>query len=89
MRGCRAFGCGRLNDGGQPGGAGIGIGTGARAVEAFVVEGNHCGGNARFGIFVESQTTLASTGGRVVANTCEGDRHGIGDCGTSGLVVTG
>ena len=89
VRGCRAFGCGRLNDGGQPGGAGIGIGTGARAVEAFVVEGNHCGGNARFGLFVESQTTLASTGGRVVANTCEGNRHGIGDCGMSGLVVSG
>jgi hypothetical protein len=87
VRGCRAFGCGRLNGGNQPGGAGIGIGTGSRDVEAFLVEGNHCGGNARFGIFVESQTTRAATGGRIIANTCEANRHGIGDCGMSGLVV--
>jgi hypothetical protein len=89
VRGCRVFGCGRLNDGGHPGGAGIGVGTGARDVEAFVIDGNHCGSNARFGIFVESQTTRASIGGRIIANTCEGNRHGIGDCGMRGLVVAG
>ena len=89
VRDCRLFGCGRLNGGTQPGGAGIGIGTGARPLESFVVEGNHCAGNARFGIFVESQTTLASSGGRLVANTCEANRHGIGDAGMAGLIVLG
>jgi len=78
-----------MNDGGQPGGAGIGIGTGSRDVESFVIDGNHCAGNARFGIFVESQTTKASGGGRIVANTCEGNKHGIGDCGMGGAVIIG
>ncbi|HEU4841899.1 MAG TPA: right-handed parallel beta-helix repeat-containing protein, partial [Ilumatobacteraceae bacterium] len=89
IRDCRVVGCGRLNGGTLPGGAGIGIGTGARDVESFLVTGNHCAGNARFGIFVESQTTRASTGGRIVANTCVGNRHGIGDCGMAGTIVLG
>ena len=89
IRDCRALGCGRLNGGDLPGGAGIGIGTGARDVESFLVEGNHSAGNARFGIFVESQTTRASTGGRIVANTCVGNRHGIGDCGMAATIILG
>ena len=88
IRDCRVYGCGRLNGGNLPGGAGIGIGTGSRAIESFLIEGNHCAGNARFGIFVESQTILASTGGRIIANTCDGNRHGIGDCGMAGTVIT-
>jgi hypothetical protein len=89
VRDCRVVACGRLNGGGQPGGAGIGIGTGSRPLESFVITGNHCAGNARFGIFVEAQTSLASTGGRIIANACEQNRHGIGDAGMAGLVVAG
>ena len=89
VHGCRVVGCGRLNGGNLPGGAGIGIGTGARDVESFLIAGNHCDGNARFGIFVESQTTRASTGGRIVANACVGNRHGIGDCGMAATVILG
>lgn len=85
-----AVGCGRLNGGSNPGGAGIGIGTGVWATEALVVEGCVTRQNGRDGLFFETQTGAFTHGARVLGHVSEENtRHGIGDAGCLGLTVIG
>lgn len=91
IRDVLAKGCGRLNSGSDPGGAGIGIGTGGYWVtENLVVDGCSTHSNERAGLFFETQTGVLSEGARVInhAASYNGD-HGIGDAGCRGLVVQG
>lgn len=53
--------CGRLNNGTEYGGAGIGIGVGKMAAESYVTIGNFVFGSGRFGIFYETQTLTPAT----------------------------
>lgn len=90
IRDVTAENCGRLNNGSQPGGAGIGIGTGQWAIEATDIIGCKTRGNKLAGLFFESQTGLLPTGYRVIGHLSDGNGgHGIGDAGCRGLVVVG
>lgn len=85
-----AFGCGRLNNGDQPGGAGIGIGIGGwDGIERANVTDCIAHGNATNGIFVELQKGLwpPPRGLKILGCHCTGNRFGISDWGAEGLVV--
>ena len=90
-----AVNCGRLNDGTQHGGAGIGIGTGgfpsADGLSREPLTIAHCTAirNKRFGIFVERQSAVASIGTRIISCYAENNGIGIVDAGNAGLVVDG
>lgn len=92
IRDCVVTGNGRQNSGTQPGGAGIGIGTGGYAQMPLVIEGCTATGNGTHGIFLEHQysgTPTLSQGVRIVGCHASGNRHGISDWGVDGLVVEG
>lgn len=81
--------CGRLNNGAQPGGAGIGIGTGAWTVEDFTVIGCSAIGNKRYGIFTETQSSTFSQGARIIGCYMENNQTGFTDAGCTGLIFSG
>ena len=90
---CRAEGNGRLEEVNDPGGAGIGIGTGASSVEHSLVVGCRCVGNRTWGIFFELQKKSTprrrSVGNRVVDCYLVSNGFGVGDAGSAGLEVSG
>ncbi|BCL12322.1 hypothetical protein GCM10017556_00610 [Micromonospora sagamiensis] len=92
VEGVRVVGCGRMDNGLEMGGAGIGVGIGAwGAVERLTIA--HCSavGNATNGIFLEMQYRgePQPRGIRVVNCHAQGNRFGIADWGADGLIVTG
>ena len=87
-----AVNCGRFNGGNKPGGSGIGIGTGwlDPVFEPLTIANCHTIGNARFGIFIESQTDGAAPSGITITGcTARGNKDGIGDAGGTGAIITG
>lgn len=87
-----ATGNGRLNNGTQPGGAGIGIGIGGwGAIERTTIVNCITRGNATHGIFVELQdnTFARPRGVRILGCHAEGNTHGVSDWGADGLIVSG
>jgi hypothetical protein len=83
--------CGRLDNGLQMGGSGLGIGTGGwGAIERLTISDCTAVGNARNGIFLELQKKYwARTRGiRIVGCHAEGNRFGISDWGADGLIVS-
>lgn len=84
--------CGRLDNGEQPGGAGIGIGIGGwGTTERLTVTACTARGNGTNGIFIELQQQMwpPPRGIRITACHVEDNRFGISDWGADGLVVTG
>lgn len=84
--------CGRLDNGEQPGGAGIGIGIGGwGTTERLTVTACTARGNGTNGIFIELQQEMwpPPRGIRITACHVEDNRFGISDWGADGLVVTG
>jgi hypothetical protein len=87
---CLVKNAGLGNSGTDPGGNGIGIGTGGSASEDWTVSSCRVTGSARFGIMGETQfNTVFSTGGKILGNHVEGNQHGIVDCGMGGATITG
>jgi hypothetical protein len=87
-----AVGCGRLDNGEQMGGAGIGIGIGGWGMtERLTVSGCTAAGNATNGIFVELQKEYwpPTRGIRIADCHVEHNRYGISDWGADGMVVSG
>jgi hypothetical protein len=85
-----AMNCGRLNDGDQPGGAGIGIGIGGwDGIERANVTDCIAHGNATNGIFFELQKGMwpPPRGLKILGCHCTGNRFGISDWGADGLIV--
>lgn len=82
--------CGRLNDGTQPGGSGIGVGLGGLDVnqENLVIAHCHARDNKRFGIFVESQDPASNcVGNTIIACWASGNQIGIGESGGLGTRI--
>lgn len=87
-----AVGNGRLNNGTQAGGAGIGIGIGGWGPsERTTISNCTAINNGTHGIFVELQDSSfpPPRGIRITGCHVEGNTHGISDWGADGLVVTG
>lgn len=83
--------CGRLNNGDQPGGAGIGIGIGGwGSIERVTVMACTTLGNATNGIFVELQKEKwpPTRGIEIIGCHATGNRFGISDWGADGLLVS-
>nr|WP_232533772.1 right-handed parallel beta-helix repeat-containing protein [Plantactinospora sp. KBS50] len=83
--------CGRLDNGRQMGGAGIGIGIGGWGPsERLTITACSTLGNGTNGIFVELQKDYwrPPRGIRIVACHAEGNRFGISDWGADGLIVS-
>jgi Pectate lyase superfamily protein len=83
--------CGRLNNGREPGGAGIGIGIGGWGrIERLDIIDCICTGNARHGIFVELQKGMPHRprGLKILGCHCVDNRYGISDWGAEGLIVS-
>jgi hypothetical protein len=90
LEGVYAMSCGRLNDGDQPGGAGIGIGIGGwDGIERANVTDCIAHGNATNGIFFELQKDMwpPPRGLKILGCHCTGNRFGISDWGADGLIV--
>jgi hypothetical protein len=90
LEGVYAMNCGRLNDGDQPGGAGIGIGIGGwEGIERANVTDCIAHGNATNGIFVELQKGMwpPARGLKILGCHSTGNRFGISDWGADGLIV--
>ncbi|WP_416903342.1 right-handed parallel beta-helix repeat-containing protein [Micromonospora echinospora] len=86
-----AVGCGRLDNGQQMGGAGIGIGVGGwGGVERCTIANCTTVGNGTNGIFLELQKDYWTRprGYRIVGCHSEGNRFGISDWGVDGLIVS-
>ncbi|MGN9778112.1 right-handed parallel beta-helix repeat-containing protein [Micromonospora sp. H33] len=84
-------GCGRLDNGLQMGGAGIGIGVGGwGAIERCTIANCTTLGNGTNGIFLELQKPdwTPPRGYRIVGCHSEANRFGISDWGADGLVVS-
>jgi hypothetical protein len=84
-------GCGRLDNGTEMGGAGIGVGIGGwGSVERLTVVNCSAVGNATNGIFFELQRegALRPRGIRVIGCHAQGNRFGISDWGANGLIVS-
>src|SRR5438105_5778367 len=82
--------CGRLNNGAEPGGAGIGIGVGGWGpIERTSLNDCIAVGNATNGIFVELQKGKwpPPRGIKILGGHCVDNRFGISDWGTEGLVI--
>ncbi len=91
-----AVGNGRLNNGSQPGGAGIGIGIGgwssvSNGVERTTIVNCTSRSNGTHGIFVELQnnTYTPPCGIRIIGCHVEANKHGISDWGADGLIISG
>ncbi|MGZ4617195.1 MAG: hypothetical protein ACXV3F_00395 [Frankiaceae bacterium] len=93
IRNVTANNCGRLNGGSNPGGAGIGIGTGAfptGGVEDVLVENCTTNSNGRCGLFFETQSGQLYQGVKVANHhAVSNGEHGIADAGCDGLQVMG
>jgi hypothetical protein len=90
LEGVYAIDCGRLNNGDQPGGAGIGIGIGGwEGIERANVTDCIAHGNATNGIFFELQKDMwpPPRGLKILGCHCTGNRFGISDWGADGLIV--
>ncbi|MFI6824637.1 right-handed parallel beta-helix repeat-containing protein [Micromonospora sp. NPDC050187] len=84
-------GCGRLDNGQQMGGAGIGIGVGGwGGIERCTIANCTTVGNGTNGIFLELQKDYWTPprGYRIVGCHSEGNRFGISDWGVDGLIVS-
>ncbi|MGC9671316.1 right-handed parallel beta-helix repeat-containing protein [Planosporangium sp. 12N6] len=84
--------CGRLENGLWMGGAGIGIGTGGwGATERLTITACTTVRNGTNGIFMELQARewTPPRGIRIIGCHSEGNRFGISDWGTDGMVVSG
>ena len=91
LQGVVASGCGRLNGGKDPGGAGIGVGIGGwGAIERLDIIDCIAVGNARHGIFVELQQGKPARprGIKILGCHCVDNRYGISDWGAEGLLVS-
>lgn len=91
VEGCVVVGCGRLDNGLQMGGAGIGIGIGGWGeVERCTIANCTTVGNGTNGIFLELQKSywIPPRGYRIVGCHSQANRFGISDWGADGLVVT-
>jgi hypothetical protein len=89
---CIVTGCGRLNNGNQAGGNGIGIGTGYFQDENVTIANCHLSGNKRFNIFVEKNGNLLSRYAKVIGCHIKGlggTDVGVGDCGTEYFLALG
>jgi hypothetical protein len=90
LEGVYAIDCGRMNNGDQPGGAGIGIGIGGwEGIERVNVADCLAHGNATNGIFFELQKDMwpPPRGLKIVGCAATGNRFGISDWGADGLIV--
>lgn len=88
----RVLECGRIDNGMEMGGAGIGVGIGGwGAMERLTIANCVTVGNATNGIFLEMQhpDRPQPRGIRIVACHAEANRFGISDWGADGLIVTG
>lgn len=84
-------GCGRLDNGEQMGGAGIGIGIGGwGAVERLTIANCTALANGTNGIFLELQKDywVSPRGYRIIGCHSQGNRFGISDWGADGLIVS-
>ncbi|MFI5484320.1 right-handed parallel beta-helix repeat-containing protein [Micromonospora echinaurantiaca] len=84
-------GCGRLDNGEEMGGAGIGVGIGGwGAVERLTIANSTALGNGTNGIFLELQKDYWTPprGYRILGCHSEANRFGISDWGADGLIVT-
>ncbi|MFF4894556.1 right-handed parallel beta-helix repeat-containing protein [Micromonospora chersina] len=84
-------GCGRLDNGEQMGGAGIGVGIGGWGdVERLTIANCTTLGNGTNGIFLELQKDYWAPprGFRIVGCHSQANRFGISDWGADGLVVS-
>lgn len=84
-------GCGRLDNGEQMGGAGIGIGIGGwGTVERLTIANCTTMANGTNGIFLELQKDYwpPPRGYRIIGCHSEGNRFGISDWGADGLIVS-
>ncbi len=91
IEGVLAVRCGRLDDGEQMGGAGIGVGVGGwGTTERLTISACTTVGNTTNGIFLELQDEdwPRTRGVRIVGCHAEGNRFGISDWGADGLVVS-
>nr|WP_244454297.1 right-handed parallel beta-helix repeat-containing protein [Micromonospora echinofusca] len=91
ISGVVANGCGRLDNGSDLGGAGIGVGIGGWGTsERLCITACTTVGNGTNGIFVELQKDWwpRPRGIRIVGCHAEGNRFGISDWGADGLVVS-
>ncbi|WP_091107245.1 right-handed parallel beta-helix repeat-containing protein [Micromonospora citrea] len=89
--GVLVVGCGRLDNGTEMGGAGIGVGIGGwGSVERFNIVNCSAVANATNGIFLELQyaDALRPRGVRIIGCHAQGNRFGISDWGANGLIVT-
>ncbi|MEV0807712.1 right-handed parallel beta-helix repeat-containing protein [Micromonospora sp. NPDC050200] len=85
-------GCGRLDNGEEMGGAGIGVGIGGwGTVERLTIANCTALGNGTNGIFLELQKDhwALPRGYRIIGCHSQGNRFGISDWGADGLIVTG
>jgi hypothetical protein len=72
--------------------SGIGIGTGALEYEPVIVKNNHIYNCGNYGVFVETQLTptgIKSKGAQVVNNFLKGNKHGVGNKGSGGTLISG
>ncbi|MFG1951825.1 right-handed parallel beta-helix repeat-containing protein [Micromonospora sp. NPDC048830] len=86
-----AVGCGRLDNGEEMGGAGIGVGIGGwGTVERLTIANCTTVGNGTNGIFLELQKRSwpPPRGYRIVGCHSQGNRFGISDWGADGLIVS-
>lgn len=84
-------GCGRLDNGEEMGGAGIGIGIGGwGAVERCTISNCTTLGNGTNGIFLELQKPYWTPprGYRIIGCHSQANRFGISDWGADGLIVS-
>ena len=91
IQGVVATGCGRMNDGREPGGAGIGIGIGGWGdIERLNIENCIAVGNGTHGIFLELQKKewTPPRGIKIMGCHCMDNRIGMSDWGAEGLIVS-
>ncbi|WBB67449.1 right-handed parallel beta-helix repeat-containing protein [Micromonospora sp. WMMD812] len=89
--GCVVVGCGRLDNGQEIGGAGIGIGIGGWGdVERLTIANCTTVGNGTNGIFLELQKDYWTPprGYRIIGCHSQANRFGISDWGADGLIVS-
>ncbi|MFY1702381.1 right-handed parallel beta-helix repeat-containing protein [Micromonospora sp. WMMA1923] len=84
-------GCGRLDNGEEMGGAGIGVGIGGwGSAERLTIANCTTVGNGTNGIFLELQKDYWTPprGYRIIGCHSQGNRFGISDWGADGLIVS-
>ncbi|MFR9777883.1 right-handed parallel beta-helix repeat-containing protein [Micromonospora sp. MS34] len=89
--GVLVVGCGRLDNGTEMGGAGIGVGIGGwDSMERLNIINCTAVANATNGIFLELQEVgeLRPRGIRIIGCHAQGNRFGISDWGGNGLIVS-